>query len=264
MANKVLVDPSDLSCSMSGGIYDPRALPCLHSFCYGCLEGWVKKSSSNKSICCPLCKEVSPVLPGSIKTIKYNYFLADLVQRIDAIELKAKRKRAEFKKKDIKLSDVEAFFCKAHPRNPIDQYCVDCDFAACGTCLLRNHSQHNLVDIAEQAKISSKQLQHILKQTTSMMQLVDQQIDDSHKYDKQSTADIKNIKKQINKVIDEMIDKLNKQQTQLFTSLDKIEQQKEKVMMTVRDGQDFHKAVATLPSILYGQYTTSRQRGSIT
>ena len=78
-----------------------------------------------------------------------------------------------------------------------------------------------------------------------MIQLIDQQIDDSNKYDKQSTTDIKNIKEQINQVIDGMINKLNQQRTQLFTSLDSIEQEKEKDMITVRDGQDFNKYAFT-------------------
>ena len=243
MASKILVEHLELSCSICLEVFkDPRALNCLHNFCYGCLKGWVKKSRSNKTICCPLCKEVSPIPSGGLKTIKYNYFLADLVKRMDASKVKSKRKGAESKKEDMKLSEVTPFYCKDHPKNPIDQFCADCNFAACGTCLLRDHRHHKLVDIAEQAKISNKQLQHILKQTTTMIQLIDQQIDDSNKYDKQSTTDIKNTKKQINKAIDEMIDKLNQQRTQLFTSLDNIEKGKEQVMMTVRDGQDFHKA----------------------
>ena len=198
MASKILVEHSELSCSICLEVFkDPRVLPCIHIYCYGCLEGWVKQSRSNKTICCPLCKEVSSLPPGGIKAIKYNYFLADLVKRMDAIEVKSKCKGTESKKEGIKLSEVTPFYCKAHPRNAIDQFCAECNFAACGTCLLRNHSQHNLVDILEQAKISNKQLQHILKQTTTMIQLIDEQIDDSNKYDKQSRNYINNIKKQI-------------------------------------------------------------------
>ena len=54
-------------------------------------------------------------------------------------------------KEHITLDDVAPIICKTHPRNAIDQYCVDCDLAACGTCLLRDHRQHNLVDLEEQA-----------------------------------------------------------------------------------------------------------------
>ena len=205
----------------------------------------MKKSRSNQTICCPLCKEASPVPSGGLKTIKHNYFVADLVKRMDAIEVPSSIKRDESRKKNIKFSELDHIYCESHPRNAIDQYCVDCDVAACGTCLLRNHRHHNLVDIAEQAKIGNKQLQHILKQTTTMIQLIDQQIDDSNTYYKQSSTDIKHFKKQINRVIDGMIDKLNRQRIQLFSSLDTIEQEKEKVMMTVRDGQDFNKAAIT-------------------
>ena len=164
---------------------------------------------------------------------------------MDTVYVKSDDEGDEFSSKYVKLSEVTPLYCKAHPRNATDQYCADCDFAACGTCLLRNHSQHNLVDIAEQAKISSKQLQHILKQATTMIQLIDQQIDDSNKYDKKSTTDITDIKTQINKVIDGIIDKLNHQKSQLFTSLHNIEKQKKKVVMTVRDGQYFNKAAMT-------------------
>ena len=205
----------------------------------------MKKSRSNNTIRCPLCKEVSPVPSGGLKTIKYNKFLADLVKRMDAIEVESSHGGVESTNKDIKLSDVAPFYCKAHPRHKVDQYCVDCDCAGCATCLLRYHRHHNLVDIAEQANICNKQLQHIMKQISTMMQLIDKKIDDSNTHDKQSTTDIKNIKKQINKVIDEMIDKLNKQRSQLITSLDNIYKQKEKVMMTVRGGQNYSKAAVT-------------------
>ena len=177
-------------------------------------------------------------------TVKYNYFLADLVRRIDSIDVNSTLSATEFTNEEIKL-DGAHIYCTTHNRNAIEQYCVDCDIAACDTCLLRNHRHHNLVDIAEQAKISNKQLQHIMKQTTTMMQLIDQQIDDSNKYDNQSTTDIKNIKEQITQLIDGMINKPIEERTQLFTSLDKIEQQKEKVMMTIRDDQDFNKAAVT-------------------
>ena len=196
----------------------------------------MEQSRSNKTICCPLCKEVSPVPSGGLKTIICNYFLADLVMRMDSIKVKSSLKGDKNRTEDIKFIELDPIYCENHPRNALDQYCADCDFAACGTCLFQNHSQHNLVDIAEQVKISNKELQHILKQTTTMIQLIDQQIDDSNTYDKQSLSDIKNIKKQINEIIDEMIEKLSLQRTQLFSSLDRIEQQREKVMMTVCDG----------------------------
>ena len=73
-----------------------------------------------------------------------------LVNRMNEIDVKSRSKGAKSRQEDIKFSVLALIYFKNHPRNPIDQYCADCDFAACGTCLLRNHSQHNLVDIAVQ------------------------------------------------------------------------------------------------------------------
>ena len=204
------------------------------------------KSGSSQTITCPLCKDVSPIPSDGIMRIKNNYFIADLVERINKIELKSGHGEIERTKKDIELDEVDPIiYCKTHSRNVIDQYCVDCDLAACGTCLLRNHRHHNLVDLEEQAKISKQQLQGVIQQTDVLIKLIDDQIQDSEKHEKQSANDISSIKRQINKVIEGMISKLNKQRQQLFNSLDKIQEQKEKVMMTLHNGQEFSKAAVT-------------------
>ena len=178
--------------------------------------------------------------------IKNNYFIADLVERINKIELKCSRREVRSTEEVVELGEVDSIiYCKSHARNVITQYCVDCNLAACDTCLLRNHRRHNLVDLDEHAKISKQQLQGVLQQTDVIIKLIDDTIQDSVKYEKQSANDISSIKRQINKVIDGMISKLNNQRQQLFNSLDKIEEQKEKVMMTVHDGQQFSKTAVT-------------------
>lgn len=48
--------PSDSICSMCQREYsEPRLLPCLHSFCYCCLEGEVEHRTENR-IRCPKCQ----------------------------------------------------------------------------------------------------------------------------------------------------------------------------------------------------------------
>ena len=220
-------------------------LPCIHSFCYGCLEEWVDKSGSKQTICCPLCKDVSLIPAGRLNRIKNNYFIADLVERLSEKNLKPSHREVKCTKEDIKLVEVYLIYCNIHARNVVDQYCVDYDLAACGTCLLRNHRQHNLVDLDEQAPISKQQLQAVLKQTDVLTKLIDDKINDNERHEKQLNSDINSTKCQINKVIDARISKLNNQRQQLFNTLDKIQEQKDKVLMTVHDGQEFSKAAVT-------------------
>ena len=247
MASKVLVNPSELSCSICLDVFkDPRVLPCVHSFCHICLEGWVKKSGSSQTITCPLCKDLSPVPSEGLKGIKSNYFIADLVERIHKTDLKSSSGGVGITKESIKLKEaIPIIYCKFHARNVIDQYCVDCDLPACGTCLLRDHRHHNLVDLDTQAEISKHKLQGVLRRTDVLIKLIDDKIQDSEKHEKQSTNDMNSIKRQINKVIDDRISKLNNQKQKLFSTLDRIQAQKEKVMTTVHDGQEFSKAAVT-------------------
>ena len=313
MASKVSVDHSELICSVCLETFtDPRSLPCLHSFCFSCLENWWKNSATGRNISCPICKEKSGLPPRGIKDVKSNFFVADLVERLskkvsapadkdvvcytddcgqtavqyctegcgrlctDCLHHHGKSRGSrnhtvvdvDKSTTDDIISDV--LYCNTHPRSVIDQYCVDCDLAACGTCLLRHHRQHKLVDIEEQAKISQKELQAVLQQTDVLIKLIDEQINDSEKHETQSTNDIKNIKQQIDQVINVRILKLNNQRKQLFASLHHIEQQKDKILMTVHSGEELNKAaVASLQSYTYNMlrhgrdYAMVQQAGDI-
>ena len=298
MANKVVVDlcESEISCSICLQLFiDPRILPCMHSFCCKCLTEWVKKSEPNPIYICPLCRTEYPTRSFDLENIKVNYFLTDIIRRVNRQDVTASHgsvicstddcvhpsvqyctqgcdnlcadcMRHHSKSKGtrshivldlermtsmggISLGEVTPAYCKAHPNYIIDQYCVDCDLAACDTCLLRKHRKHNLVDIKRQVEKSKKQLENIIQQTSSIIEIIDQEIEDSERNDKKSISDIKNTKKQINKVIDGIIEKLNQRRKQIFKDLNKIEQQKEKAVMTVYNDQQLNKtAVASLRS----------------
>ena len=173
MASQVLVDPPDLSCSICLDTFkDPRVLPCVHSFCYGCLEGWISKSRSSQTITCPLCRDASPIPSGGLKKMKENNFIADLVSRMHTMDLKSTDGEVESSKENLPFSNVPYIYCQIHERNIIDRYCVDCDIAACGTCLLRDHRHHKLVDLEELAKISKQNLQCVLEHTDVVIELI--------------------------------------------------------------------------------------------
>ena len=254
MASKRLSDPSDLNCSICLHAFaDPRVLPCVHSFCYSCLEGWIKESGSSQTIRCPLCMNVSPLPSGGLKKIKSNYFLTYLVEKMHKKDLKSTHGEFDSPKENIPFSILSYIYCHIHAKNTIDHYCVECHLAACDICLLQYHRQHNLVDLKKHAAISKRKLQGVFMKTNVLIKLIDEQINESGKHYEQSTIDIKKIKSQINNVIDgmssiaihQMISKLNHQRQQVFYSLNAIHEQKEKVMMTVHDGQEFSKAAVT-------------------
>ncbi|MCG8623704.1 MAG: hypothetical protein MJE68_17135, partial [Proteobacteria bacterium] len=57
----------ELTCSICLSRYNqPKILPCLHSYCKGCLEVMLKKSREEKKITCPQCKVVHELPPEGI------------------------------------------------------------------------------------------------------------------------------------------------------------------------------------------------------
>ncbi|CAG2221839.1 TRIM2_3 [Mytilus edulis] len=57
-----------ICCKLCLGIFNhPKLLPCLHSFCLGCLQAYIHKSPDNiqeRKLLCPICQE-SNTLPGT-------------------------------------------------------------------------------------------------------------------------------------------------------------------------------------------------------
>ena len=136
---------------------------------------------------------------------------------------------------------LDEIYCKFHPRNIVDQFCKDCNLAACSTCLLRDHRNHTLGVLNEQGEGSKQDLRDVLKQADVLSKLIDDKMVDTMRYDKKSTEDINNVKTQIDNVVDGMIDRLNNQRKQLLTSLNQLHDDKEKVVRTVSDDQKNQK-----------------------
>lgn len=58
LSKDYIVKEESLCCSICLDVFDkPKTLPCLHSFCYVCLVGYIKKSlQDDQMIHCPLCR----------------------------------------------------------------------------------------------------------------------------------------------------------------------------------------------------------------
>ena len=236
MASNVSVNLSDLTCFICLEIFkDARGLQCFHSFRFTCLEEWVKKSVSSDTITYPLCKETSAIPPGGLTEIKSNFFISGLTDRLGNI--------GSMGNPDSLASDnLDDTFCKAHPKNTVDQYCSDCNLAACATCLLQSHRYHNLVGLSEQIQINTDKLQHIVKEKDVMIKLIDLQMVDREKHNKKSKADIHQIKQQINKLVNDRINKLKEQRDQLVKSLDTMVLKKEEAVTKIRERKEYNKA----------------------
>jgi tripartite motif-containing protein 2/3 len=144
----VLVPAKELSditeCPICTEVYtDPRGLPCIHTFCLKCIQGWGEDKLPGDEVGCPLCRKEFTVPDGGFVNLPKNLFLNQL--------LEMKKISGTALRKDTPLLDLPPVCCEKHPKKVIEIYCLDCKVLGCVTCLVQSHRTHNVCDINEVA-----------------------------------------------------------------------------------------------------------------
>ena len=120
-------DEDFLTCALCMDVYsDPRTLPCLHSFCYGCLcdllanTCTVRLQSQQNAFKCPLCQEIHAIPQKGASDFRKDFRIASLLDNI-----KSKSKFTRPKASHEKQAMVDSDNCKSHPDQPLHFYCEE-------------------------------------------------------------------------------------------------------------------------------------------
>ena len=84
-----MIDKNLLECGICNEPFvDPRGLPCLHAFCFNCLETWSKSCSDDCSIVsCPLCQKVHHIPEEEgIGGFPVHFIMTNLKQTVDHLK----------------------------------------------------------------------------------------------------------------------------------------------------------------------------------
>lgn len=65
---------------------DPKVLPCLHTFCRGCLTILVRKQQTDSTISCPICCETHPLPVGGVRNLQTNFILNNLLELLEVYQ----------------------------------------------------------------------------------------------------------------------------------------------------------------------------------
>ncbi|XP_072018863.1 transcription intermediary factor 1-alpha-like [Amphiura filiformis] len=131
---------------------NPKALPCLHSFCFGCIDEWVKEhididvtdiniDDDVTHFRCPVCKEDFQLPSDGVTGLRSNFFVTKLKEKHDL--------QVELEK------DKHSCTCCGNLDNIAKARCCDCNEYLCDKCVqihktlkaLRDHKVYSLEDI---------------------------------------------------------------------------------------------------------------------
>ncbi|XP_071960004.1 tripartite motif-containing protein 2-like [Antedon mediterranea] len=129
------IDEKVLECQICfNRLHEPRTLTCLHSFCLGCLDNWLKK---NKKETCPTCSKSYQIPEGGLEKLPPNTFLNNLLEIIE------------------QFTNTDQTKCICGKEGKSKTYCQDCRQYLCHDCsdhhknyrLFKNHKMHSVEDV---------------------------------------------------------------------------------------------------------------------
>eukprot|EP01117_Protostelium_nocturnum_P001866 TRINITY_DN1237_c0_g1_i1.p1 TRINITY_DN1237_c0_g1~~TRINITY_DN1237_c0_g1_i1.p1 ORF type:complete len:424 (-),score=74.95 TRINITY_DN1237_c0_g1_i1:58-1329(-) len=74
----------EVKCSICLGYFsEPVALDCFHTFCLSCIDQLVNEENR---VDCPLCRKNYKLDARGIKGLKYNHYLANIIQKLRSVQ----------------------------------------------------------------------------------------------------------------------------------------------------------------------------------
>ncbi|KAL3890337.1 hypothetical protein ACJMK2_002621, partial [Sinanodonta woodiana] len=246
-------------CSICMDIFkNPKLLPCHHSFCYKCLEDYVKVNLRNGRFNCPMCRKSVELPPGGVASFQENFYIdsyssekfscdicgpksvacsrcleceENLCQTCCYVHEKSKMSRHH------KISDLgtlepemkgkirQRIFCDQHLEEEIKLVCKDCKALICVLCKAIKHEIHATETVYDAATEVKKNIQIKMNQCSDKVRRIT---------DSEREADA--LDKKINDAERKEINALEDQRLQLIKVIDQeVAKMKAKIQNVYKD-----------------------------
>ena len=216
----------------------PRMLSCIHTFCEECLSQLIQ----NKTIHCPVCREITELKQNDVKELRVNFLLAQIKDAqikpkeatTKAAKVKSKCQICEEGDPVFKCKECSNILCNrckdSHGKVPefqshtvlglcvkhedgITHFCKKCVRPLCMKCMLLDHQEH-----AEQFVSYDAGVKGLLKQAETLQNKITNAIHSVDTYLEEEKAKLKtaaDFKVYLLKKKDEYLSKIKQAEDQI-------------------------------------------------
>ncbi|CAH1241656.1 TRIM2 [Branchiostoma lanceolatum] len=126
-----------LTCSICMEVYTrPKMLPCIHTFCQRCLEGY---AAGKSSLACPTCRREIMLPTGGVQALTDNFYIASLCAKVSS---PSHENQTTGQMTSLQTTNP----CPNHPGNQVQSFCRTCQIATCDACA-NDHPGHDVDNI---------------------------------------------------------------------------------------------------------------------
>jgi len=128
---------------------DPRVLPCIHTFCLRCIQGWSKDKRPGDKVECPLCRKGCCIPEDGLQGLPRNFFVEKMLRIRDLTSVKEQKTLC-----DICTYRADSGAAKI---NSATTYCLYCQENLCHSCATAHRKQkmsrdHKLLQVGDKMK----------------------------------------------------------------------------------------------------------------
>jgi len=156
MATAASVTTDLTTCPICLEVFDnPKALPCLHTFCLKCLQGHFKDKCPGDDVPCPVCRKEFQIPSDGLSELQHHFFMQHLIDTRNASSRSTDEVlcQACLEENEDGEGDVSA----------ATMYCVDCNESLCQKCS-RHHRRTSMKGGAHQVRPLGAELEQELVQ----------------------------------------------------------------------------------------------------
>ena len=272
-----------LSCPVCMEEYeDPRALPCLHTFCYKCLvqltlKGAMKsppemklasyignllnfRDTRQSVLKCPLCSEEHPI-PGDkgVGGFRKDFRINQLLEQRKTKQESVKKDSTDTTSDNDGKPDVDK--CQIHPDEKLLYHCenVTCRSDICEKCWESGHDKHNVILLSKKVRDAKASLQQVV---TSIIGHISSQIGLVNDAEKDSKDKFENVEMELKERYVLLQEKIKESFDQSFEQLEQERQNQERKLSTKLD--DLKALQETFKKIQDDLETNPRAQTSVT